>query len=391
MAVGTDTPLPQPALASGSLKNEKWWTPRIWLGSDFFGLMRLFARNRFRFSWSLVHVAVIDTIFSIAHTALGQVQRAVYAGRTKRAELEPPVIILGHWRSGTTLLHELLILDQRHTFSNTYECLEPNHFLLSSWFVTKAFHWLMPPNRPMDNMALGWESPQEDEFALCNLGVPSPYLTIAFPNEPPQYPEYLDLEGVSAADRERWKTILLRFLKHVTLRRPGRMILKSPPHTARVKILLEMFPDARFINIVRDPYVVFPSTMHLWQRLYKIHGLQVPTYDGLVEHVFETFTRMHDRLEATRHLIPADRYYEVRYEDLVGDMLGQVRSIYTRLDLGDIAPALPALRNYVEGVKDYQTNRYHLAPLLRREISRRWRPFFERYGYEIQPDNVAEE
>ena len=38
----------------------------------------------------------------------------------------------------------------------------------------------------MDNMAAGWDHPQEDEFALCNMGVPSPYLTIIFPNRPPQ-------------------------------------------------------------------------------------------------------------------------------------------------------------------------------------------------------------
>lgn len=391
MAVGTDTPVPQPELASGSLKNEKWWTPRIWLGADFFGLMRLFVRNRFRFSPSLIHVGVLDAFCSVVNTSLGQAQKAIYSGRAQRTELEPPVIILGHWRSGTTLLHELLILDKRNTFSTTYECLAPNHFLLTNWFVTTFFAWLMPPNRPMDNMAFGWDSPQEDEFALSNLGVPSPYHTIAFPNEPPQYPEYLDLEEVSAEDRARWKGTLMRFLKHVTLKRPGRMILKSPPHTARVKILLEMFPDARFINIVRDPYVVFPSTVHLWQRLYKIHGLQVPTYDGLIEYVFDTFMRMHNRLEATRDLIPADRYYEVRYEDLVGDMMGQMRQIYSQLDLGDIEPALPALQNYVDNSKEYRTNRYQLAPLLRREISRRWRPFFERYGYEILPDDGGEE
>ena len=52
----------------------------------------------------------------------------------------------------------------------------------------------------MDNMLAGWDRPQEDEFALCNMGVPSPYLTFVFPNHPPQYPEYLDLEGVPAKD-----------------------------------------------------------------------------------------------------------------------------------------------------------------------------------------------
>ena len=99
---------------------------------------------------------------------------------------EAPVFIIGHWRTGTTLLHELLILDERHTFPNTYDCLVPNHFLLTESFFLRWMRFLMPAHRPMDNMAAGWDRPQEDEFALCMLGQPSPYLTIAFPNRPPQ-------------------------------------------------------------------------------------------------------------------------------------------------------------------------------------------------------------
>ena len=100
---------------------------------------------------------------------------------------------------GTTLLHELLVLDPRHTFPDTYACFAPNHFLVSGWWMKPCLKFLLPAQRPMDNMAAGWDHPQEDEFALCNMGVPSPYLTIVFPNRPPQYQEYLDLRGVPAA------------------------------------------------------------------------------------------------------------------------------------------------------------------------------------------------
>ena len=112
----------------------------------------------------------------------------------------------------------------------------------------------------MDNMEAGWDRPQEDEFALCNMGSPSPYLTIAFPNRPPQDQEYFDLEGLSPQARERWKRRLVWFLKCVTVRRRKRIVLKSPPHTFRVKTLLELFPNARFVHIIRDPHVIFPST-----------------------------------------------------------------------------------------------------------------------------------
>ena len=133
----------------------------------------------------------------------------------------------------------------------------------------------------MDNMAAGWNHPQEDEFALCNMGARSPYLTIVFPNRPPQDQEYLDLERVSPEGLRRWKAKLRWFLQCITLRNPKRIVLKSPPHTCRVKVLLEMFPKAKFVHIVRDPYVIFPSTVNLWKRLYRDEGLQMPNLRGL--------------------------------------------------------------------------------------------------------------
>ena len=129
----------------------------------------------------------------------------------------------------------------------------------------------------MDRMKAGFDRPQEDEFALCMLGLPSPYATIAFPNHPAANPEYLDLETVPPTALERWKQGFLWFLKCLTYKQGKRLILKSPPHTARIKVLREMFPDAIFLHIVRDPYVVFPSTVNLWRSLYLTHGLQIPT------------------------------------------------------------------------------------------------------------------
>src|SRR5262249_10887562 len=157
----------------------------------FFAWIRLLGRNRFAVHPDYLYIAAIVTVVSSLHTALRLLQEAWYGDLVSRTPIRhAPVFILGHWRTGTTLLHEFLILDERHTFPNTYECLDPNHFLLTERFFTRWLGFLMPSRRPMDNMAAGWNRPQEDEFALCMLGQPSPYLTIAFPNRPPQFPEY---------------------------------------------------------------------------------------------------------------------------------------------------------------------------------------------------------
>ena len=132
------------------------------------------------------------------------------------------------------------------------------------------------------------------------------------------------------------------FLKCLTVRTPRRIVLKSPPHTFRIKVLLEMFPKARFIHIVRNPLVIFPSTINLWKRLYRNDGLQVPTYEGLDEHVFATFSRMYEVFERDRGLIPAGQFCEVRYEDLVAQPIQQMQRVYDELNLGGFEKVCPA-------------------------------------------------
>src|SRR5262249_62268468 len=123
------------------------------------------------------------------------------------------------------------------------------------------------------------------------------------------------------------------FLLHLTLKPAAALALKSPTNPCRIPALLELFPDARFVHIVRDPYVVFPSTINLWKSLYVTHGLQRPTFAGLEENVFSTFTHLYARLEQSKHLLAGNRFHEVRYEDLLADPVGQLRLLYERLEL----------------------------------------------------------
>jgi hypothetical protein len=259
--------------------------------------------------------------------------------------------------------------------------MEPNHFLVTENLFTRWFRFLTPSHRPMDNMAAGFDRPQEDEFALCMLGQPSPYLTIAFPNRPPQFQEYLDLEGIPPQALASWKATFLRFLQQITFKNPKRLVLKSPPHTCRIKVLVEMFPDARFVHIVRDPYVVFPSTVNLWQSLYRKHGLQKPTFAGLEEDVLTTFNRLYARLEEGRRLVPPGHFYEVRYEDLVREPAGQMRRLYEHLGLGGFDEYRPRLERYLQSIAGYETNKYQLTPEQRALVAERWGDVIRKYGY----------
>jgi len=264
------------ASAPSSPPRKAEWAPRIWEGSDFFAWIKLLARNRFAVHPPYWYIAAIVTIVSLGNTLLRWLEAAAYGRIIRKTEIsQPPIFILGHWRTGTTLLHELLIRDERFGFPTTYECLAPCHFLLTERLLSRLLWFLIPSRRPMDNMPAGFDRPQEDEFALCLLGAGSPYEMIAFPNRAPGQ-EFLDLVDVSPRRLRRWRRTFKTLLRTITCKTGKRLILKSPPHTARIPVLKQMFPGAVFIHIVRDPYVVFPSTLNLWRTLWKTRP-RVPT------------------------------------------------------------------------------------------------------------------
>lgn len=345
--------------------------------------LRVLARNKFAVPPRGLGMAALLSLFSVGNSALALAQQLLYGARIRRVELvAPPVFVIGHWRSGTTLLHELLAADPRHTCPTTYTCFGCNHFLLSeSWLKPLIFTGLRPDRRPMDNMAIHWESPQEDEWALCNLGVRSPYLTCLFPNRPPQDDEYFDLQALTPAARKHWQDALLWYLRCLTLREPKRIILKTPLHTARIATLLELFPDARFIHIARDPRVLFPSTVHMWRRVYEYQGIQLARHEGLEERVLASLCRMYERFEADAPRVPAANLHCLRYEELVADPVGVLTEVYRRLDLGEFEPARPAVEAYAQRASRYQINRYQLTAETEAVLRERWRSYFQTYGY----------
>ncbi|MCV7195914.1 sulfotransferase [Mycobacterium angelicum] len=360
------------------------WAAPLWIGCSFSAWIRLLIRNRFAVHWSRWHFAVLYTFLSVVNSYLGLWQKIWFGRRVAKTPIaDPPIFIVGHWRTGTTLLHELLALDEHHTGPTGYECLAPHHFLLTEWFAPYV-EFLVSKHRAMDNMDLSLHHPQEDEFVWCMLGQPSPYLSIAFPNRPLQDQRYLDLEQLTSRELEAWKRTLYRFVQQVYFRHRKAVVLKNPTHSFRIKVLQEIFPQARFIHIVRDPYVVYPSTINLHKALYRIHGLQRPTFEGLDERVVSTYVDLYRKIDEGRELVDPSRFYELRYEDLISDPEGELRRLYDHLGLGDFERFRPRLRQYFAEREDYKTNTYRLTEEQRAIVDEHWSEVMDRYGYSRQ-------
>jgi hypothetical protein len=353
----------------------------LWLGFELVAWLRLLARSHFAITPTRIPLAALVTFASAGNTALRGIQSLIYGRRVRQVAVpDDPIFIIGHWRTGTTMLHELLALDPTHRAPTTYESLSPNHFLLTEKFVRRWLPFLIPRTRPFDNMRMGFDRPQEDEAALALRGTPSPFLSAAFPRRPLQFPEYVDLTSLAPWQLARWQADFRRLLQLLLYARPGRLVLKSPQHTNRIPTLRAMFPRARFIHITRDPYVVFPSTMHFWRVMIQKYGLQRPDEARLREQVFKAFAQMHESVELARAQLPSGAFHELRYEQLASHPEREVRTIYDFLG-EDFTSVEPAVAHYADRSRRYKTNEYaDLDAGTREEIARRWSPYFECHG-----------
>ena len=364
----------------------RFYQLRVWHGMTAAVWLGTLVRNRCRVSPSRICLVASISLASLFNSLLAAIQRLLFGGRIDRTELrQDPIFILGHWRSGTTLLHELLSLDRRHVAPSTYACLAPSHFLVSEKLLGPWLRFLLPQRRSQDNVRVGLERPQEDEWALCCLGVPTPYLAAAFPNDLPHAPEYFNLRGIRPSALSRWQERWTRFLRAVSLRSPHRrLVIKSPLHTARVDVLLKLFPEARFIHVVRDPRSVYPSTLRLWQRLAEDEGLQVPNVEGLDEFVLDNFVKLHASFAECRHMIRPERLCQIRYEDLVEDPVGNLRFIYDNLKLGGFREVRPAIELYAKAMSGFATNQLSLSAQDLAKVERRWSELIDLHGYSVR-------
>jgi hypothetical protein len=128
-----------------------------------------------------------------------------YDENVRDVSVEPPLFILGIWRSGTTHLQNLFALDPRFATPNWFQVSYPHTFLRSERKFSRVQGFFVPRERIQDKMRFGFELPGEDEFALCTLTQRSAMLSWVFP----QRSEHSSLPSVwySAVVAPRIRTI----------------------------------------------------------------------------------------------------------------------------------------------------------------------------------------
>ena len=345
-------------------------TPHHLTGAPLGRIFRLLRRNGIRPSSVPRLLPILWVGAWASHWA--RREEAVYGARLR--DLPPvrdPIIIVGHWRTGSTFLHQLLTLDPRLTAPTTLQCVIPSGFLVAGRYVEPVMRRTLSPTRPMDQVRLAPDEPHEDEFALLRLIDHSPLERLIFPRSGRYFlldeePRFLRESEVGA-----FGDALTGFVKKVGFAAGKRVVLKNPFHSVRISLLEKLFPEARFIHIRRDPLAVIPSTQRMWAILGK--SLTLGSWWGppRIEEIVEVYQRMLAKLETEIAVLPAGRRSEVRFEELEADPVKTLRALYASLDL-TLEPEHEArVRTFLDGVRSYRKNRYSLDPAVESLIRER--------------------
>jgi hypothetical protein len=313
----------------------------------------------------------------------------------RKKPLPGPVIILGYYRSGTTLLQYLLSCDPNLYSPHWGQAFAPQGWLLSwtllRWFILPFF----PRSRPQDNIAFGPLVPAEDDFALNNSSLASTLPgRIVVPQNHRSYDRFNDLKELTPAERERWNNGLLAFVgKLAPLAGGRRILLKTPAHTARIAALLDVFrhtTGVKFVYISRHPHKVFRSNVAMLQQLTEICGLQtLLNEEELEEYVLTEYLATEEEYTRTRDLIPAGNLAEVRLQDLQADPLGTLWRVYSQLGLAFTPVLAERVIAYLHANRDYQPNKHAPPPPQRQErIAAALQPLVER-GQHDKPAPVT--
>lgn len=336
--------------------------------------------------------ARMATLLSPLMTPFLAAEKLVYGRAVARTKLaHPPIFVIGHWRSGTTLLHNLLTRDPQFGYVSLFQTLAPGSFLVGRRTLQPILALRAPNTRPMDNVKIRMPYPSEEEFALAHQCPQSPYLGWYFPHDyPALFTHYALMEGITPADKQEWSEAYRELLIKATIACGGRqLVLKNPINTARVRALLEVFPGAKFIHIHRDPYDVFRATLHLFREVLKTVTLQEISQACIQEYVLDFYPRMMNAYEEQRGDIPAGDHAEIRYDDLVTDPLAELERVYGALGLRGWTEALPRMERFLGSRAAFQKNEYADAPEQAGLVEQHWACAFDRLGYERRSARAA--
>mgnify|MGYP002629120008 CR=1 FL=1 len=297
----------------------------------------------------------------------------------------PPVFIIGHWRSGTTHLHNLVTRNPEMAYVTTFQSLFPNNMVnrvgrrLFELFLKLA----LPPNRLADSIELDAEYPEEEEFTL-GMKVPvSYYFFWLFPKKTKEfYNRYIEFTELPPEMLEEWGEEYSLLIKKAIRNTSGNLFIsKNPPNTGRIPQLLKIFPDAKFIFIHRNPAEVYSSTLHFLMQLLPKLEYHTITDQLVEENMIYVYRALMKKYLDDRDKVPPGNLYEMRYEDLMADPVKELEQVYLKFNFPQRELGLKLVEQHVEETRGFKGNKLNLSPYQMELVKREFKFAFDAWGY----------
>lgn len=349
-------------------------------------LIRLFSENKISskkrwMRFKIFFFAIFTQIFML-------LQQLFYATRFRKVDLKKnsPVFILGHWRCGTTHLHYLMAKDPNLGFVSNYNGFMITFGLLGRGWLDTVLSRFVPEKRPMDNVGMTMFSPSEEEQAVANLSVAAGVQSFFFPKNRSYFNKYTTLRDASPKEKKAWQKAYDMVLRIVTVSNKGkRLILKNPSNTARPKELAELYPEAKFIFIHRNPFDVYRSTLILQKKMTYTQYLQDMSDVDIDDMIFENYSELLKAYIAKRNSVLAGNLIEIGYDELNADGIGTMKKAYEYLGLPGWEQAMPEMQAYLDSVENYERNIFKpLPPEIVARIQKEWAFSFDEWGYSFE-------
>ncbi|MDP4281728.1 MAG: sulfotransferase [Bacteroidota bacterium] len=284
---------------------------------------------------------------------------------------EDIIFIVGHWRTGSTFLHQLIFQDPSLTAPTLFQVVMPENYISSRKYFYPIIKLFITKYRPMDRVTVTLDDPQEDEYAIFRETGYSPLEKLVFPESEKYFLSGMNSFLPEPSELLQWEEDVIRIFKKIHFATGKRIISKNPFHSLRIPELCKMFPKAKFIHIYRHPYEVVPSSIHLWKIVQKQNRLNGKCAVPTTEEVADVLDLFLNTIRKDLQEIPHDRWCEVRFESLEKDPLNEVKKIYKHLGMDFTNECQDRMEAFLDTVKNYRRNEYHLTSEEKQIISER--------------------
>jgi hypothetical protein len=315
-------------------------------------------------------------------------------------KIEKPVFVFANPRSGTTLAHRLISMDEEvFTTVKLYQTIFPA--VAATRMLKKLVELSDSPigsvlrriydfaNAPLENRwedvhHLSLDQAEEDVCTLLwNLSSPTTGLLFPFMED---MPSQTWIDRRSPEEREAFVESYENTIKRHVYEAGGKRFLnKNVFFSTRVRSVYERFPDAVFVYLVRDPYESLPSFLNMFYRAWKAHSPSIKPDGEEIQALKRLGYDYYRYALECRKALPEDQFITIRYEDLIANPKQTILGLYGRLGM-PVSEAFEAKLDEAQAAqRDYESPRtvdLEFFGVSRDEVSTELREVFETFGYD---------